>query len=401
MEIVNRFFHPSDKSFFLFGPRGTGKSTLVRAAYPQNVLIDLLDPGLYRQYRAYPERLKDFVNTYPNNRTFIIDEVQKIPELLGVVHQLIELKQEWQFILTGSSARKLKRTGVDLLAGRAQLKHLHPFMAAEIPQKFSLERNLKIGMLPLVVNSQDPIGDLKAYIALYMQEEVQMEGLIRKVDQFSRFLEAVSFSQASPVNYSNIARDCHISGRTVENYIQILEDLLLSFTIPVFTKKAKRHLSNHPKFYFFDAGVYQSIRPMGPLDDPDAIMGHALETLVAEHLRAWLDYSDKAGKLYFWRTKSGLEVDFVIYGAIGFYAVEVKQSKSIQAQDLRGLQEFKKDYPDSHAILLYGGREKIIINNILCVPLVEFLLHLKPGHGMMDATVTDDPAISGHAECPA
>ena len=384
MGIVSRFFQPIGTSFFLFGPRGTGKSTLVRDLYKDALFIDLLEPDLYREFRAYPERLKDLVLANSKAQTFVIDEVQKVPELLSIVHQLIELKQGWQFILTGSSARKLKRTGVDLLAGRAQLKHLHPFMAAEIPQQFNLEKNLKLGMLPLVVNSEEPMGTLKAYIALYMQEEVQMEGLVRKVDQFSRFLEIVSFSQASQINYANIARECHISNKTIENYVQILEDLLLSFKIPVFTKKAQRHLNAHPKFYFFDTGVFQSIRPMGPLDNPEDITGHALETLVAEHLRAWIDYSEKEGELYFWRTKSGLEVDFIIYGEIGFYALEVKKSNSVKSQDLRGLREFKKDYPESFAMLLYGGNERILKDGILCVPIADFLLNLRPGKSIVE-----------------
>lgn len=383
MEIVHRFFHFLTKSFFLFGPRGTGKSTLIKQLYKDAALIDLLEPSLYRQYRAKPERLKSMIHSQAGTKTFIIDEVQKVPELLSVVHQLIEEKKGWQFILTGSSARKLKRSGVDLLAGRAQLKYLHPFMAAEISSQFSLEKNLRLGMLPLIVNSEDPIGDLKTYLALYMQEEVQMEGLIRKMDQFSHFLEAVSFSQASPINYSNIARDCAVSSKTVENYIQILEDLLLSFRIPIFSKKAKRHLSDHPKFYYFDAGVFQSIRPTGPLDNTDSILGQAIETLVAQHLRAWIDYSSQEGKLYFWRTKSGLEVDFIIYGEIGFYAIEIKKSSTISPQDLRGLIEFKKDYPESSTILLYGGNEKRMINGILCMSLTEFLLQLRPGEKWM------------------
>jgi predicted AAA+ superfamily ATPase len=240
-------------------------------------------------------------------------------------------------------------------------------------------------MLPLIVNSEDPAGDLKAYLALYMQEEVQMESLIRKTDQFSHFLEAVSFSQASPMNYSNIARDCAVSSKTVENYIQILEDLLLSFKVPIFSKKAKRDLSDHPKFYYFDAGVFQSIRPRGPLDNSDSILGQALETLVAQHLRAWIDYSNQDGELYFWRTKAGLEVDFVIYGEIGFYAVEVKKSNTVNPHDLRGLMEFKKDYPESVALLLYGGNERRMINGILCMPLTEFLLGLRPGEKLAGA----------------
>jgi uncharacterized protein len=378
MHTITRLFLTTDRSYFLFGPRGTGKSTLIKQLYPEGLIIDLLEPDTYRAYLAYPERLSATVAAHPHIRTFIIDEVQKIPELLSVVHQLIEQKQGWQFILTGSSARKLKRSGVDLLAGRAQLKHLHPFMAAELGSFFNLEKNLSLGMLPLVLGSSDPTGDLKTYIALYMREEVQMEGLIRKVEQFSRFLESISFSQASVISYTNIARDCHISSKTVENYIDILEDLLLSFRLPVFTKKAKRNLISHPKFYFFDAGVFQSLRPMGPLDNPQAMGGHVLETLVAQHLRAWLDYSNQTGNLYFWQTKGGLEVDFIIYGDIGFYALEVKNSAQVKSSDLRGLQEFQKDYPESTCILLYGGKERLKTGNILCIPITDFLLHLIP-----------------------
>ena len=378
MEIVNRFFHLTNKSHFLFGPRGTGKSTLIKSIYKDAAVIDLLEPDLYREFRAFPERLKEFVLAHPETKTFVIDEVQRVPDLLSVIHHLIEQKQDWQFILTGSSARKLKRTGVNLLAGRAQLRFLYTFMAAEIKDYFDLEKNLKLGMLPLILGSEESQYDLKTYISLYMQEEVQMEGLIRKVDQFSQFLEIISFSQGSVINYSNIARECHISSKTVENYVAILEDLLLSFKVPVFNKKAKRSLSNHPKFYFFDCGVFQSIRPTGPLDDQGPVCGQALETLVAQHLRAWLEYSAKDGKLYFWRTRSGLEVDFIIYGEIGFYAMEVKNSSKINPQNLNGLKEFKKDYPDSKCIFLYRGREKIMKEQILCIPITDFLLALKP-----------------------
>jgi predicted AAA+ superfamily ATPase len=383
MGIVSRFFQAAKRSFFLFGPRGTGKSTLTKQLFPTAVSIDLLEPGLYRAYRAQPERLKQIVTAAPQGATFAIDKVQKVPELLAVVHQLIEEKKGWQFILTGSSARKLKRSGVDLLAGRAQLKHLHPFMAAEIPEQFDFALAQKIGMLPLIVNSDDPAGDLRAYIALYMREEVQMEGLIRKIDEFSRFLEVVSFSQASQINYTNIARECRISGKTVENYVQILEDLLLSFRLPVFTRKAQRQMADHPKFYFFDAGVFQSIRPMGPLDYSEEVAGHAIETLVAQHLRAWIDYSDNESALYFWRTRAGLEVNFIVYGKKVFYAIEVKRSAFINPKDLRGLIEFKKDYPNCTPLLLYGGEETARINDILCMPIAKFLVGLRPGEDLV------------------
>lgn len=379
MGMQVRFFQPpAERSFFLFGPRGTGKSTLVKQIYPKAIVLDLLIPSLVRQYRATPEALIEIVASSKDQRTFVIDEVQKVPDLLSIVHKLIEEKQGWQFILTGSSARKLKQSGVDLLAGRAQLKYLHPFMAAEIPGSFNLENNLKIGMLPLILHSSDPEEDLRNYIALYMQEEVQIERLIRKVDEFSYFLEVISLSQGSILNYTNIARDCHISSKTVENYISILEDLLLAFRLNVFNKRAKRDLSVHPKFYYFDVGVFQSLRPRGPLDVGTDISGIAFETLIAQHLRAWLDYSKLKGELYFWHTKSGLEVDFAIYGEIGLYAIEVKNTTTIKPQDLRGLQEFKKDYPESKCCLVYRGKARIMRNDILCIPAEEFLLNLRP-----------------------
>lgn len=380
METVIRFFHAPPKSFFLFGPRGTGKSTWLKSHYPSAKLIDLLEPDTYRTYLAFPERLQEFVAGHLDATIFIIDEVQKVPDLLSAVHLLLEKKQGYQFILTGSSSRKLKRQGVDLLASRATLKHMHAFMAAELKEKFSLENALIYGMIPLIHDSPNPTQDLKTYVALYMKEEVQMEGLVRNIDQFARFLEAISFSQGSVLNYSNVGRDCGVSSKTVENYVSILEDLLLGFTLPIFTKKAKRILSVHSKFYFFDAGVYQAIRPRGPLDYPEEIQGLALETLIAQHLRAWLDYSDKEGELYFWRTKSKLEVDFIIYGEIGFYAIEVKNSDKIKPEDLLPLNEFQKDYETCQCILLYRGKEKIQKGNILCMPVTDFLLQLIPNH---------------------
>lgn len=377
-KAIDRWFSPPKKSFFLFGPRGTGKSTWILHHYPNAKFLNLLEPDTLRHYSAFPENFEVYVRAHPTVKTFIIDEVQNAPMLLSVVHKLIEEKQDWQFILTGSSSRKLKRSGVDLLAGRAQLKTLHPFMATELKEDFYLDKALNLGLIPLIVTSTEPEEDLRAYVALYMKEEVQMEGLIRNQAHFYRFLELISFSQASVLNYSNIARDCGISSKTVEQYVTILEDLLLSIRLPVFSKKALRHITSRPKFYFFDVGVYNSIRPKGPLDNPEAIGGHALETLVLQHLRAWIDYSKESGQLFFWQTKSGLEVDFIIYGDIGFYAIEVKRSARIRPQDLRGLKEFQKDYPQATCILLHQGKETMQIQNILCHSVTHFLKNLFP-----------------------
>ncbi len=371
---------PKDHSFFLFGARGTGKSTLIKHFYPkkQSWYIDLLDLHQESKYLNDPQLLKAEVLALSNEiKWVVIDEVQKIPALLNVVHALIEENKQRQFILTGSSARKLKREGVDLLGGRALLKHMHPFMAAELGKHFLLTEALQLGMLPLVHGSEHPQEDLKAYLALYMKEEVQLEGLVRNLEEFSQFLEVISFSQGSVLSYANIARECSISGKTVENYVSILEDLLLAFKLPIFSHKAKRNLIAKSKFYYFDAGVYRAIRPKGPLDAPEEMHGIALETLVAQHLRAWLDYSEQEGRLYFWQTKSGLEVDFIVYGEIGFYALEVKNSSQVRSNDCRGLLEFKKDYPQAKLFLLYRGKELLKKGDILCYPAEEFLLQLK------------------------
>ncbi len=378
MESVIRVFPKIDrKSYFIFGPRGTGKSTWLKQTYPDALVIDLLDPEVYRQYRSFPERLREVVSVAKQS-TFVVDEIQKAPALLSLIHILIEENKAWQFILTGSSARKLKREGVDLLAGRAWLTHMHPFMAAELGAEFSLADALQFGMLPLIYHSADPSADLKTYLALYMKEEVQMEGLVRRVEEFGQFLEIISFSQGAVLNYSNIARECHLSSKSIENYVSILEDLLLSFRIPVFSRKAKRNLVQKSKFYYFDAGVYRAIRPKGLLDRPEELSGMTLETLVAQHLRAWLDYSVPEGKLYFWRTKSGLEVDFIVYGEIGFFAIEVKNAKAVYSQDLKGLTEFKKDYPEAKCLLLYRGKEILEKQEVLCYPVDLFLIALRP-----------------------
>ena len=376
--LIPRIFTSPKHNFFLFGPRGTGKTTWLRQNYPDAIWIDLLEPDVFRSYSARPERLREIVLAYPDKKTVVVDEIQKVPELLSAIHTLIEKKLGIQFILTGSSSRKLKRTGADLLAGRVIKKTLHPFLAIELGRKFNLTNALKQGLLPLVVSAQDSNSILKTYAALYIREEVQMEGLVRNIGNFSRFLEAVSFSHGSILNTSNVARECEVERKVVEGYITILEDLLLAFHLPVFTKRAKRAVVSHPKFYFFDAGVFRSLRPSGPLDRTEEIEGCALEGLVAQHLIAWNSYRGDKNKVYFWRTAAGSEVDFVVYGDEVFWAIEVKNTSRIRPEDLRSLNSFKDDYPESTVYLLYRGKERIMRNGILCVPCDEFLLNLNP-----------------------
>jgi uncharacterized protein len=380
MELVKRLFTAPKESYFLFGPRGTGKSTWLRQSLPDAIYIDLLDQEVFRKYLAGPERLADVISGSGQAKTVIVDEIQKVPSLLDEVHRLMEAEpgKRVQFILTGSSARKLKQGGTDLLAGRAVLKTLHPFMAAELGPQFQFARNLEVGMLPIVLNSAEPIETLKSYASLYLREEVQAEGLVRNVGNFARFLEAMSFSHASLLNTSQVARECQVNRKTVEGFIEVLEDLLLGFRLQPFTKRARRKLVEHSKFYYVDAGVFRSLRPKGLLDSPEEIGGACLEGLVAQHLRAWVAYSKGEKALYFWRTKAGLEVDFIVYGEDTFLAIEVKRSRTVSNKDVRSLRAFLEDYPQAKSCLLYGGKERIKINDILCLPCEDFLMNLVP-----------------------
>ncbi len=378
MEIVSRFFKPPKQSFFLFGPRGTGKSLWAKNSFKDTLWVDLLDPETFRIYSSRPEHLRELIEGNPDKKSVVIDEVQKAPTLLSLVHSLIEEKRGLQFILTGSSSRKLKRAGVDLLAGRALLKTMHPFMASELAGKFELRRALEYGLLPLVWSAENPIDVLKAYVGLYLKEEVQMEALVRNIGNFGRFLEAISFSHASVLNLSNVARDCEVERKTAEGYLTILEDLLLAFKLPIFTKRAKRKTAAHAKFYFFDAGVFRSLRPQGPLDSIPETEGAALEGLVVQHLRAWNAYRGEANTLYYWRTQAGTEVDCVIYGKDGLWAFEVKNSPKVRPQDLRALRSFSEDYPQAKTVLIYRGSKKLKVNKVLCLPCEEFLKQLRP-----------------------
>lgn len=378
MESVSRFLRCPDSSFFLFGPRGTGKSTWLHDTRPDAIWLDLLDPEAQRLYQARPERLRELLAGRPHVLDVVIDEVQKVPALLDVVHGLVETDKRLRFVLTGSSARKLRRGEWNLLAGRLVEASMHPFMAAELGAAFNLKQALASGLVPLVWGAADPDRTVRAYASLYLREEVQAEALVRDLGGFARFLEAISFSHGSLLNLAEVARECQIGRKTVEGYLDILEDLLLSFRLPVFTKRAKRHLVAHSKFYYFDVGVYRSLRPAGPLDRPEEIEGMALEGLVAQHLRAWIAYRGTGAELYYWRTKSGSEVDFIVYGRDVFRAIEVKRAARVSSKDLRALRAFREDYPEVSPCLLYLGKERLAIDGIPCIPCEEFLLGLDP-----------------------
>ena len=307
MKHIKRYLIPPKQSFFLLGPRGTGKTTWIHDHFREAIWIDLLRPEEIQFYGAKPGRLLETLQASPSIKTVIIDEIQKLPELLSLVHLIIEEKKEYQFILTGSSARKLKRSGVDLLAGRALLKFMHPFIAYELGMHFKLEKALEIGMLPIVWDNPNPEKVLSSYSALYLKEEIQAEALVRNVGNFARFLEVISFSHGASLNLNNIALECHVSRASVSNYLQILQDMLLGYTLNGFSKRARRAVVSHPKFYLFDAGVFRALRPSGPLDRPEEILGAALEGLVSQHLKAWVDSQDDRYDLFSGAHEQGMK----------------------------------------------------------------------------------------------
>ena len=373
---------PQDKSFFLFGPRGTGKSTWVQSTFSGSLYLDLLESELYTLLLASPQRLETLIPPEYEGWV-IIDEIQRIPELLNEVHRLIE-KRGLLFVLTGSSARKLRRKGVNLLAGRALTRRMHPLTAAELRDDFTLDHSLQWGQMPMTFSDPNPAAYLSSYVHTYLREEVQQEGLTRNLQAFARFLEAASFSQAAPLNISEVARECNVNRKLAEEYFNILEDLLLSIRLPAFRKRARRRMVAHPKFFLFDTGVYRAIRPKGVLDRPEEIDGAALETLVFQELRALNDNFELGYGLYYWRTASQLEIDFILYGQDGLIAIEVKRTSRLRKRDFRGLRAFCRDYPMAKAVLIYGGRYQRFEDGVVVVPIHEALssLHalLNSGH---------------------
>jgi predicted AAA+ superfamily ATPase len=361
---------PKAKSFFLFGPRGTGKSAWVRAAFPKAIYLDLLEAEVFNALSADPQRLEDRIP--PGFGDWVVlDEVQRIPELLNEVHRLIE-RRKLKFAMTGSSARKLRRQGVNLLAGRALTLSMHPLTVPELGRDFDLGHSLRLGNLPGSYVEEDPGRYLQAYVKTYLKEEILQEGLARNLGAFSRFLEAASFSQAATLNISSVAREAHVSRKAVEDYFTILEDLLVADRIPVFAKKAKRELAVHSKFMFFDTGIFRALRPRGPLDSEEGLGGQSLETLVYQELKARNAYGELGYGIHYWRSRAGSEVDFVLYGERGLRAIEVKRASRVRSEDLSSLKEFLSDYPVAKAYMVYGGNRRAREAGIELIPATTF-----------------------------
>lgn len=329
----------SKKSHFLFGPRGTGKSFLIRQSFKDNVLIiNLLRSEDYLDLSLNPEKLRQRINP-KKDKLVIIDEVQKIPQLLNEVHDLIET-YKIHFLLTGSSTRKLKSKDANLLGGRARRAELFPLCFSEIPD-FNLETYLRFGGLPIVIDSQEPKEDLSSYLMNYLNEEIKLEGTVRKIDFFHRFLETAALSSSETIRFSNIASDIGVSEPTVKSYYQILEDTLLGFTLSPWRKGQSRKSVSAQKFYFFDTGVLHTIlRSPDVLDRNSHFYGKTFEQFIAQELRAYLSYRRKDDPFQYWRSSDKYEVDFVIGDKI---AIEVKSAKKVKSEFLTGLTQVKNE----------------------------------------------------------
>lgn len=336
------------ESFFLWGPRQTGKTTLLRQCYPDAHWIDLLKADEFRRYAVNPEYLRQEIESkgaagVPGGQV-VIDEVQKVPALLDEVHWLME-NRGLSFALCGSSARKVRRGAANLLGGRALRYQLHGLTAGELGCEFDLTRILNHGYLPRMYQASRPGRRLDAYVADYLKEEIAAEGLTRNLPAFSAFLDAAALSDTAPVNFSNIARDCGVSGNTVRSYFEILEDTLLIRPLPSFRRRAKRRVVAAPKYYFADVGVVNRLARRGALHPGGELFGKAMENWVHHELRAYSDYRQCDEELAYWRTAGGVEVDFVV-GDMRV-ALEAKSSARISRQHLSGLRSLQREHPET------------------------------------------------------
>jgi uncharacterized protein len=342
------------KSLLFLGPRQTGKSTLLASVFPKAHVINLLESDTYREYSTYPERLREKLPF--TTGTVVIDEIQLAPSLLNEVHLLIEKHKGLRFVLTGSSARKLKGETVNLLAGRAWPIMFHPLTSQELDLKGdkSWLRYLNRGGLPSIFESDFLDKDLSSYVGTYLQEEIRAEGLVRSSERFSRFLDVAAFCNGEILNFAKVSSDCGVPSRTVREYFSILEDTLLAHVLPPLETQKRKNVATS-KFYFFDLGITNFLLQREISSEDSEAFGRILEQLIFLEIRAYLDYTISNSKLSFWRTQSQSEVDFVVGGSV---AIEVKASKNIQDRDMRNLHLLAEERTAKNLKKIVVSREK-------------------------------------------
>lgn len=340
----------SEDNTFLFGARQTGKTTLLLQLFPDARFYDLLESNTFERLQRNPSLLRQDLEKCESDTLVIIDEVQSLPILLNEVQWLI-VRKGLRFILSGSSARKLKRGGANMLGGRAMQTHLYPLVSAEIPD-FDLTKAVNQGMIPrhYLAKADKYWSMVQAYVAVYLREEIKAEALVRNLSTFTRFLEAAALSDGEMVNYSNIAQDCGIDSKTVAAYFSILEETLIGYMVPAYTKVVKRKVRQAPRFYYFDVSIPNYLLGRCALQPGSVDFGHAFEHLVIQEIIAYLGYHGKLDKLSYWHTYNDNEVDVVLGDAeVG---IEIKSTDEVKSRHLHGLKAFKEEHPDCRLILV-------------------------------------------------
>lgn len=363
------FSETGKESTFLWGARQTGKSTLLKALYPDSLYFDLLLFDVYERLQRNPAILRETVLAATCSTPVIIDEIQRIPALLNEIHWLIA-NRNVQFILSGSSPRKIVRSGANLLGGRAIHHELYPLIYKEIPD-FDLLRALNHGLLPRHYLSNHPSRLIGAYIGSYLKDEILAEAKIRNIHAFSRFLEIAAFSNGEIVNYTNIAAECGVSAPTIKEYFQILEDTLIGRFLPSYRKKPKRRVIQAPKFFYFDVAIANHFLKRKSIEFGSESFGHAFEHFICHELYSHSMYTGLQYPISYWRTASQLEIDFVL--GDNEVAIEVKGSQQINARHLKGLKSFAEEYNVRKLILVSNDPFLRQMGNITAMPWNLFL----------------------------
>ncbi len=363
------------KSIFLFGPRQTGKSTLVRETFPDAAYYDLLEADTFRELSARPEYLRQTLKA--EQSIVVVDEVQKLPALLDEIQLLLDRNKKLRFVLTGSSARKLKRGAANLLGGRAWICRLHPLVSIELDDSRLLDR-LNRGSLPAIIDSEHYREDLKAYVGTYLREEIRAEGLTRSIENFSRFLEVAGLTSGEQINFAAVADDAGFPPRTVREHYQILEDTLVGHQIPAYQKTSKRKPVATAKFFFFDIGVANTLKRIRGIEAGSDTYGRALEHLVFLELRAYLDYRRLDHDLTYWRSRSQFEVDFVVGDQLG---VEVKSKTRVSPRDYKGLLALGEEVKLKRKLVVCGEKQRRRADDgVEILPPVDFFRELWAGN---------------------
>lgn len=361
-----------NESLFLWGARQTGKSTLLKKLFPDSLWFDLLHSDVFERLQKNPSQLREIALASNPSKPIVIDEIQKIPALLDEIHWLITNKN-FRFILSGSSPRKIIRSGANLLGGRALRYELYPLVSNEIPD-FDLLKALNNGLLPRHYRAANPQKLISAYIGSYLRDEIMAEAKIRNISSFSRFLEVAAFSNAEIVNYTNIASECGVSSPTIKEYFQILEDTLIGRFLPSFQKRPKRRVILAPKFYYFDVGIANYLLKRGTIQIGSEAFGNAFEHFIYHEIYAHSSYSDLNYSIAYWRTASKIEIDFVL--GDHEVAIEVKSTKMATTRHLKGLKSFAEEYNVKKLILISNDSFPRQMGKILVLPWQIFLQKL-------------------------